>query len=85
MSFKFKLNQIVEIGISGEVGHVKGRAEYSGHINAYQVHYKAADGRAQEKWLDEDDIVAVEDDRAPGMPVFLVSAEDVPNDAVIED
>ncbi|RKO74362.1 hypothetical protein C5E04_18755 [Pectobacterium parmentieri] len=84
MSFKFQLNQVVEIGISGEVGHVKGRAEYSGHINGYQVHYKSADGRAQEKWFDEDDIVAVEDERSPGMPVFCVNADDIPAGAVIE-
>lgn len=85
MSFKFQLNQVVEIGISGEVGHVQGRARYSGHIKSYRVHYKAADGRAQEKWFDEADIIAVEDERAPGMPVFQVNADEVSNGVVTED
>lgn len=72
MTFKFDLNQFVKVGISGEMGHIKGRAEYSSHINGYQVHYKAADGRAQEKWFDEDDIAAIEDDATLGAPIYAV-------------
>lgn len=60
MSFKFDLNQLVDINVSGEQGRIKGRAEYANHINGYQVHYKAADGRAVEQWFDEDDIQPTE-------------------------
>ena len=60
--FKFGLNQFVELSISGEMGHIKSRAESINHCNQYLVHYKDADGRAQESWFDEDDIAAVEDD-----------------------
>ncbi len=82
--FKFGLNQFVEVSISGEMGHVKGRAEYAGHANGYQVHYKTADGRAEEKWFDEDELAEVEDDSNPGMPVFVVKKEDLPAGAKIE-
>ncbi|WP_145600620.1 hypothetical protein [Yersinia frederiksenii] len=82
--FKFELNQLVGIDVSGEIGHIKGCAKYASHINAYQVHYKTADGRAEEKWFDETDLSAVEDDAYPGSPVFVVRQEDLPKDAVIE-
>lgn len=65
MTFKFDINQLVEVAVSGEIGHVKGRAEYSGHTNGYQVHYKSADGRAVEAWFDEDDVLAVGDPASP--------------------
>ncbi len=74
--FTFGLNQFVEISISGEMGHVKGRAEYAGHANGYQVHYKTADGRAEEKWFDEDELAAVEDDDDGG-PIFVVKKDDL--------
>ncbi|MDZ7322052.1 hypothetical protein N4G41_10450 [Kosakonia sacchari] len=82
--FKFGLNQFIELSISGEMGHIKSRAESVSHSNQYLVHYKAADGRAQEKWFDEDDISAVEDDERPGAPIYAVKAEDVPDDVAIE-
>lgn len=82
--FKFGLNQFIELSISGEMGHIKSRAESVSHSNQYLVHYKAADGRAQEKWFDEDNISAVEDDEHPGAPIFAVKAKDVPDDAAIE-
>ena len=63
--FKFELNQVVKIAVSGEVGHIKGRAEYSDHINAYYVHYKAGDGRAVNSWFDETDIKAIDKVGAP--------------------
>jgi len=69
--FKFGLNQFVEISISGEMGHVKGRGEWAGRVNAYEVHYKTADGRMDEKWIDEDDLSAVKDDDDGG-PIFIV-------------
>ena len=49
--FKFELGQEVEIGISGEQGYIKGRAEYTEDADQYYVHYKAGDGRACFSWL----------------------------------
>lgn len=83
--FKFDLKQFVEIRISGEMGHIKARAEYSVHGNSYLILYKAADGRAVEAWFDESDVAAVEDERHPGSPVYGANAEDVPEGAVIGD
>ncbi|AYH10193.1 hypothetical protein C5E22_11675 [Pectobacterium parmentieri] len=59
MSFKHLLGQVVKVSISGEEGHVKGRAEYSAYPNSYYVHYLAADGKATERWFDENEIQAV--------------------------
>lgn len=81
--FKFELKQFVEIRVSGEMGHVKARAEYSSSANNYLVHYKAADGRAVSEWFDEFDIVAVEDADHPGMVVYAAYEEDIPQGAVI--
>lgn len=83
MSFKFDLNQFMEIGISGEMGHIKSRAESCNHCNQYLVHYKAADGRAVESWFDEDDIAAVEDEDHLGAPIYVVKEGDVPVGAEI--
>jgi hypothetical protein len=47
------------------------------------VHYKAADGRAEEKWFDEDELSAVEDD-VEGGPVFVVKKGGLPTGAVTE-
>jgi len=77
MTFKYDLNQFVEIDISGEMGHIKSRAESINHSNQYLVHYKAADGQAGERWLDEEDVSAVEDDEHPGTPIYAVKAEGV--------
>lgn len=74
MSFKFGLNQLVEIHVSGEFGAVKARAEYaSGSENGYFVHYKDANGCAVNKWFDESDLVMVEAEDAPGQPVYGVT------------
>ncbi|MCY1699493.1 hypothetical protein OVA10_15710 [Lelliottia sp. SL45] len=71
MSFKFGLNQLVEIHVSGEFGAVKARAEYAnGSENGYYVHYKAGDGRAVTQWFDESDLVMVEAEEAPGQPIY---------------
>ncbi len=48
--FKFELGQDVTITASGEKGIVIGRAEYLHCENSNQIRYKAADGRATEKW-----------------------------------
>ena len=83
MSFKFGLNQLVEIAVSGEFGAVKARAEYAnGSENGYYVHYKAGDGRAVTQWFDESDLVMVEAEEAPGQPVFGVT--ELPKDAVTQ-
>jgi hypothetical protein len=54
--FKFELGQKVKVSISGEVGFVKGRAEYQHLQNQFFVHYKAADGRATDAWFDESEL-----------------------------
>ena len=44
--FKHELGQVVQVTISGEEGHIKGRAEYQNDANQYYVHYLSVDGRA---------------------------------------
>lgn len=56
MTFKHELGQLVQVTISGEEGHIKGRAEYTNTCNVYMVHYRAADGRAVCSWFDEDEL-----------------------------
>ncbi|PWI80494.1 hypothetical protein DEO48_08340 [Enterobacter sp. CGMCC 5087] len=58
MKFKYELTQVVQIAISGEEGHIKGRAEYATCGNHYFVHYLAADGRAAERWFEEGELTA---------------------------
>ena len=55
--FKFELNQIAKIKVSGEEGTIIGRADYTDHAPQYQVQYKAADGRATETWWSESALV----------------------------
>ncbi len=55
-AFKYELGQSVKVSISGETGVIKGRAEYTNCIDGYFVHYLAADGRAQDRWFNEDEI-----------------------------
>ncbi len=59
MSFKHGLGQTVKISVSGETGHVKGRADYLNNCPAYLIHYQAADGRAVDRWFDESEIQPV--------------------------
>lgn len=54
--FKFELGQVVEVSISGEEGHVKGRAEYANMNDHYYIHYLTADGRGVDGWFDEGEI-----------------------------
>lgn len=83
MSFKFGLNQLVEITVSGEFGAVKARAEYAnGSENGYRVHYAAADGRAMTQWFDESDLSMVEAADAPGQPIYGIT--ELPKGAVAQ-
>lgn len=61
--FKFDLSQQVKVTISGEVGTVKGRAEFTTSENQYLLHMKAADGRAADIWFDGTDIKAVDNQK----------------------
>lgn len=84
-TFKFDLKQMVEVSISGEIGEVKARGQWATGNVAYQVLYQSADGSAQERWFDEVDLDAVEDDRYPGCAVYGMKAEDVPEGTVIHE
>lgn len=55
-NFKFDLNDRVSIKTSGEIGKIKGRAEYLSSGNQYHISYAAADGRAVNAWWDEDEL-----------------------------
>lgn len=68
--YKFHLSQLVNLRISDEWGEVQARAQYLNGENQYLVHYQAADKCATERWYSESQLVAMEDDRSPGMPVF---------------
>ncbi|SPZ24043.1 Uncharacterised protein [Providencia rettgeri] len=58
--FKHELGQVVQVTISGEEGHIKGRAEYQNDTNQYYVHYLSADGRAMNSWFEEGEISPAE-------------------------
>lgn len=60
MGFKHELGQVVQVTVSGEEGHVKGRAEYANSCNQYLIHYRAADGRAVDAWFEEGEISPAE-------------------------
>ncbi|QCA04879.1 hypothetical protein [Pantoea vagans] len=60
MGFKHELGQVVQVTVSGEEGHVKGRAEYANCCNQYLIHYCAADGRAVDAWFEEGEISPAE-------------------------
>lgn len=64
-AFKFDLGELVRIRVSGERGHVIGRAEYLYVENQYCLEYKAADGRAVVDWWNEASLEAVTDRPAP--------------------
>ncbi|EAA5695993.1 hypothetical protein EX975_22550 [Salmonella enterica subsp. enterica serovar Gaminara] len=81
--FKFDLRQMVEISISGEIGEVKAQGKWATGNTAYQVLYQAANGTAQERWFDEVDLDAVEDDRYPGCPVY--GQRELPPGAVVTE
>ncbi|WP_249540662.1 hypothetical protein [Escherichia coli] len=81
--FKFELSQLVTMRISEEWGEVQARAQYANGENQYLIHYQAADGRATTEWFGESMLIAMEDDRYPGCPVF--ACVDLPEGAVLED
>lgn len=51
--FKFELDQQAQIKVSGEIGQIIGRAEYTTGENSYYLRYQSADGRAVEAWWAE--------------------------------
>ena len=53
MSFKFNLNDEINIIASGEAGQIIGRAEYTHSEPSYLIRYCAGDGRAVESWWSE--------------------------------
>lgn len=57
MTFKFELDQFVDIDASGERGQIIGRAEYQHSENSYLVRYKTMTGTAQELWWVESSLV----------------------------
>ncbi|EAW1261760.1 hypothetical protein RH437_001511 [Salmonella enterica] len=66
MDFKFSLGQNAVITVSGEQGHIKGRAHYVHCENAYLLHYRAADGRAVDRWFDESELQSLHADEHQG-------------------
>lgn len=68
--FKFCLGQLVNLRISEEFGEIQARSQNLNGENQYFIHYQAADKCATERWYNESQLVAVEDERSPGMPVF---------------
>jgi hypothetical protein len=58
--FKFELGQNVKITVSGEVGEVVGRADYSNSESSFFIRYKSADGRAVEEWWREQALEVME-------------------------
>jgi hypothetical protein len=58
-AFNFDLLQQVKLALSGERGHVIGRAEYSNQSNQYFIRYVTAEGRQTESWWPAD---ALEED-----------------------
>jgi hypothetical protein len=57
--FVFDLEQHAAIIMSGEVGIIVGRAQYTQGENSYLLRYKAADGRAVEAWWPESALMDV--------------------------
>ena len=54
--FKFELKAAVVVSVSGETGIIKGRSESIEFKNQYNVHYKAGDGRAVDRWFFESEL-----------------------------
>ena len=57
--FKIGIGENVAIKISNECGFIKGRAEYNNGEKQYFVHYKDADNKADTRWFDESDLLAL--------------------------
>lgn len=56
--FKFDMGATVSLKLSGETGHVIGRAQYDVGDNDYRIRYLAADGRQCDSWWQESAIKA---------------------------
>jgi hypothetical protein len=52
-TFAFKLEDMVKLDQSNEVGVIVGRAHYVDSNPTYYIRYKAADGRLIESWWNE--------------------------------
>lgn len=52
-NFAYDLGQKLTIVCSNEEGEVVARSDSQGHVDQYLLRYKAGDGRAVEKWWDE--------------------------------
>ena len=81
--FKFCLGQLVNLRISDEFGEVQARSQHVTGENQYFIYYQAANKCATERWFSESQLVAVVDDRSPGMPVF--GCVELPEGAVVEE
>ncbi|MGV3893412.1 hypothetical protein [Citrobacter freundii] len=81
--FKFCLGQLVNLRISDEFGEVQARSQHVTGENQYFIYYQTANKCATERWFSESQLVAVEDDRSPGMPVF--GCVELPEGAVVEE
>lgn len=81
--FKFCLGQLVNLRISDEFGEVQARSQHVKGENQYFIYYQAANKCATERWYSESQLVAVEDDRSPGMPVF--GCVELPEGAAVEE
>ncbi len=80
--FKFCLGQMVDLRISDEWGEVLARSQHLNGENQYFIHYQAANKCATERWYGESQLLAAEDDRSPGCPVF--GCTELPPGAVVE-
>ena len=57
-TFDYKLGDAVKLVLSGETGHIVGRAQFSYANPEYRIRYLAADGRQVEDWITESAIEA---------------------------
>lgn len=60
MTFKFQLNDKAKIEVSGELGIIKGRADYSTSSPSYLLDYKDSTGKFQSSWISEESLVVAE-------------------------
>lgn len=52
-TYRFKMGDAVVITVSGEAGHVIGRAEYAEATPSYLVRYLRKDGSGSDSWWSE--------------------------------
>jgi hypothetical protein len=57
-SFKFEMEALVALSLSGEQGVVTGRCEYLTSENSYLVRYLDKSGCQKQSWLDESALIA---------------------------